>query len=64
MTRKETEMYQINIEAAASIISSNIGQHVVNSVFNRYDTSNVYDLNPADLPDVFDELSAIEDDLR
>ena len=53
-----------SIEESASIISSQVGSAVVNSVFQRYGAYSVEDLNPCDLPDVFSELYAIEADLR
>lgn len=56
--------YINSIEESASIICSEIEPEVVDSVFQRYGAQCVEDLNPADLPDVFSELYAIEADLR
>lgn len=56
--------YVAIIEESASIICSKIGPEVVDSVFQRYGAHSVEDLDPADLPDVFSELYAIEADLR
>jgi len=56
--------YVASIEESASIICSTIGPAVVDSVFQRYGAHSVEDLDPADLPDVFSELYAIEADLR
>ncbi|TCS80297.1 hypothetical protein EDD59_106123 [Muricomes intestini] len=56
--------YINSIEESASIISSEIGPEVIDSVFQRYGAHGAEDLDPADLPDVFSELYAIEADLR
>lgn len=63
MTDNEKDGYIIGIEESASIISSQFGSAVVDSVFQRYGAHSVEDLNPCDLPDVFSELYAIEADL-
>ena len=64
MTTNEKDSYITCIEESMSIISSQVGSAVVNSVFQRYGAYSVEDLNPCDLPDVFSELYAIEADLR
>lgn len=64
MTTIEKDSYISSIEESASIISSQVGSTVVDSVFQRYGAHSVEDLNPHDLPDVFSELYAIEADLR
>ena len=64
MTTIEKDSYIISIEESASIISSQVGSAVVDSVFQRYGAHSVEDLNPCDLPYVFSELYAIEADLR
>lgn len=56
--------YKISINNAASIIELELGSEVVESVFQKYGAHNADDLNPAYLPDVFNELYAIETDLR
>lgn len=56
--------YINSIEESASIICSELGPEVVDSVFQRYGAHSVEDLDPAYLPDVFNELYAIEADLR
>lgn len=56
--------YIIGINNAVSIISSELGKEVVDSVFQKYGAHDTDDLNPAYLPDVFNELYAIEADLR
>lgn len=64
MTTNEKDSYIISIEESASIISSQVGSAVVDSVFQKHGAHSVEDLNPCDLPDVFSELYAIEADLR
>lgn len=64
VTKDEHENWIINIENTASTISSQLGSAVVDAVFQRYGTKRIEDLNPSDLPDVFNELYAIEADLR
>uniref|UniRef100_UPI003FF0FEBA hypothetical protein n=1 Tax=Candidatus Fimivicinus sp. TaxID=3056640 RepID=UPI003FF0FEBA len=63
MTKSERKNWIINIENAAAAISAQVGQAVVDSVFQRYGTQSVWNLNSSDLPDVFSELYAIEADL-
>ena len=64
MTRDERENWIINIENTASTISSQVGSAVVDTVFQKYGAKSVENLNPNDLQDVFNELYAIEADLR
>lgn len=64
MTINEEDSYIISIEESASIISSQVGSAVVDSVFEKYGAHSVEDINPSDLPDIFSELYAIEADLR
>ena len=64
MKRDERENWIINIENTASTISSQVGSAVVDAVFQKSGAKSVEDLNPNDLQDVFNELYAIEADLR
>ena len=64
VTKDEHENWIINIENAASTISSQVGSAVVDGVFQRYGAHSLEDLNQSDLPDVFSDLYAIEADLR
>ena len=64
MKRDERENWIINIENTASTISSQVGSAIVDAVFLKYGAKSVEDLNPNDLQDVFNELYAIEADLR
>lgn len=64
MTKDERENWITNIENSASVISSQVGSAVVDGVFQRYGAYNIEDMNPSYLPDVFNELYAIEADLR
>lgn len=64
MTINEEDSYITSIEESASIISSQVGSAVVDSVLEKYGAHSVEDLNPSVLPDIFSELYAIEADLR
>lgn len=56
--------YIASIEQSVSVISAKLSSRVAESVFERYGTHGIEDLNPSYLPDVFSELYAIEADLR
>ena len=64
MTKSERNNWIINIENTAAAISNKVGQAVVDSVFKRYGAHGLWDLNPIYFPDVFNELYAIEADVR
>lgn len=64
MTINEEDSYIISIEESASIIGSQVGSAVVDSVLEKYGAHSVEDINPSDLPDIFSELYAIEADLK
>lgn len=64
MTKSERKNWIINIENTATAVRAQVGQAVVDSVFKRYGAHGVWDLNPSYLPDVFNELYAIEADLK
>ena len=54
----------ISSDYIASIEESEIGTETVDFVFRKFGANSVEDLNPADLPEVFSELYAIEAGLR
>jgi len=56
--------YITSIEQSVSVISTELGSRVAESVFERYRAHGIDDLNPSYLPYVFSELYAIEADLR
>lgn len=56
--------YIVSIERSVSIISTELGNRVAESVFEKYGAHGIEDLNPSYLPDVFSELYSIEADLR
>lgn len=64
MTRTERENWIVNIENTASFIASEIGEEVVTSTLYKYGAKSVTHISSFDLPDVFNELYAIEADLR
>ncbi len=59
-----TESWQISIEQAAAYIESQVGENTVNGVFARYSATSLEDLSPCYYSEVYNELSAIEADLR
>lgn len=59
-----TESWQISIEQAAAFIESQVGADTVNGVFARYSATSLEDLSPCYYSEVYNELSAIEVDLR
>lgn len=63
MTKSERRNWIISIENTAAVVSAQVGQAVVDSVFKRYGARGLWDLNTIYLPDVFSELHAIEADL-
>lgn len=63
MTQGERKNWLINIENCAAVVESQLSPAVVH-VLNRYGTQSIYDLNSSDLPEVFNELYAIEADLK
>lgn len=64
MTRVERNNWIINIENTASYIASEIGEEVVASTLYMYGASSVEQIASSHLSEVFNELYAIEADLR
>lgn len=62
MTICEREMWEINIENAASVVTAEYGSAVVDSVFARYGARSFYDLSPAYFSEVFADLEQIAND--
>ena len=62
--KREREDLMISIDNATATISAQVGREVVDSVFKRYGAHDTWDLDPSYLSDVFNELYAIEADLR
>ena len=56
MTRNEREMWEINIENAASRVAAEYGLSAVNSVFARYDAHGFHDLSSCYFSEVFADL--------
>lgn len=48
--------YIASIEQSASAIGAKLDSSVVKSVFERYGAHGIEDLNPSDLPEVFNEI--------
>lgn len=62
MRKNEREMWEINIENAASRVYSICGSEVVESVFRRYDAHGFDDLDPCYYAEVFGDLELIAND--
>ncbi len=58
------ESWQISIEQSAAFIVGEVGADTVNAVFAKYNATSLEDLCPCYYSEVFNELSAIEADLR
>lgn len=64
MTKSERENWIANIENAASFIETEIGVETVNFVLAKYSADSIGQIASSQLSDVFNELYAIEVDLR
>ena len=62
MNQFEIEMWETNIENAASAVASEYGSSVVNSVFARYDAHGLYDLSSCYFSEVFADLEMMAND--
>lgn len=60
----DNESWRISIEQSADFIEQEIGGKTVLNIFEKYNATCLEDLNPAHYSEVFNELSAIEADLR
>lgn len=64
MTRDERENWIANIKNTATYISSEIGEEIIVSTLYKYGARSVKQIASSDFSDVFNELYAIEADLR
>ena len=64
MTKSERENWIANIENAASFIETEIGVETVNFVLAKYSADSIGQIASSHLSGVFNELYAIEVDLR
>ena len=62
MSRNEHEMWEINIENAASRVAAEYGSAVVNPVFARYDATGLHNLASCYYSEVFADLEQIAND--
>ncbi len=62
MDNNEREMWEINIENAASRVASMFGSDVAESVFRRYNAHGFRDLNSCYYAEVFADLELIAND--
>lgn len=64
MTESEARNYRTSIEGSGRAILSELDPSVVLGVYSKYGARSLEDVSDYDLPDVFNEMSAIESDLR
>ena len=62
MQKHEIEMWETNIENAASRVAAEYGSVVVNSVFARDDATGLYNLASCYYSEVFADLEQIAND--
>lgn len=62
MTRNEIEMWETNIENAASRVAAEYGSAVVNSVFTKYEATGFHNLASCYYSEVFADLEQIAND--
>ena len=62
MSRNEHEMWEINIENAASRVAAEYGSSAVSSVFARYDAHGFHDLSSCYYSEVFADLEMMTND--
>ena len=62
MTKSKKNKWITNIENAAGTVAAEYGPEVAESVFQRYDSHGLYDLNPCYYSGVFAELELIAND--
>ena len=64
MIRAERNNWIVNIENTASFVESEIGTEAVNFILEKHGAVSIEQIASSDLSDVFNELYAIEADLR
>ena len=62
MSRTEIEMWETNIENAASRVAAEYDPAVVNSVFERYEATGLHNLASCYYSEVFADLEQIAND--
>lgn len=64
MSNISKQGYINSIEESAAIVSKELDPEVVSFVYQRFGANNLESVQISDLPEVFNELYAIEADLR
>ncbi len=59
MKSSNSQMWETNIENAASAVAAEYGSCVVSSVFARYNARSIYDLSPVYYSEIFADLEQI-----
>ena len=64
MTREEKAGWIISIECCVDNIRSELGDGIVEAVYERYGIEDIEDLSTSLLSEVYNELAAIEADME
>jgi hypothetical protein len=64
MTESEARDYRISIESSEKAITAELDSSVVLGIYSKYGARCLEEVSDFDLPDVFNEMTAIESDLR
>lgn len=64
MTKFEKENWLCNIQNSAEAVSKQIGYDTVEFILQKYGANSIKDLSPCYYSEVFNELFAIEADLK
>ncbi len=62
MKSSDREVWETNIENAASAVAAEYGSSAVNSVFSRYDAHGLHDLSSCYFSEVFADLEMMAND--
>lgn len=62
MTKTEKRNWMSNIENSSSIVAKKVGQKTVDFIFQKYGAKSIYDLNPCDYQEIWNELYFYEVD--
>ncbi len=60
----DNESWRISIEQSSGFIAEQIVPRTVQAIFEKYNATCIDDLDPVHFSEVYNELSAVEADLR
>lgn len=64
MTISKAMDYRASVESSEMAILSELDPSVVRGIYSKYGARRLEEVSDYDLPDLFNEMSAIESDLR